>query len=380
MARDRLPRVAGGDARCRVLAASTPSLPRSSASRQLDNFQDARRRSPSTGGSRYGRSAWPLLSPSPARCSRSRSRTTWRASLRGGCGGILVVAVLIPLWASYLVKVYTWRTILAENGVLNWAARAVRARRPRILAGRHLARVHVPLASVHDPPHLRRARADPGIAARGIGGSRRASGSAHSFGSSCRSPSRRSSRARSSRSRSPSATTSRPRSSRASSSSATSIYDNIGVANNLPFAAAYAIVPDRVMIVYLCVREAARSVREPLMVEGRGHTLVPAGRDGARARVHLLPARHHHASTRSTRTSRRPGRSRTGRPSGSRVAFHDQDVRDAFWLSVKAALVATRVALVLGNARSHSRCRAIASSGGRRSRSSWCCRSRSRES
>jgi putative spermidine/putrescine transport system permease protein len=33
---------------------------------------------------------------------------------------VLVVAVLIPLWASYLVKVYTWRTILAENGVLNW--------------------------------------------------------------------------------------------------------------------------------------------------------------------------------------------------------------------------------------------------------------------
>ena len=33
---------------------------------------------------------------------------------------LLVVAILIPLWASYLVKVYTWRTILAENGVLNW--------------------------------------------------------------------------------------------------------------------------------------------------------------------------------------------------------------------------------------------------------------------
>ena len=34
---------------------------------------------------------------------------------------VLVVAVLMPLWSSYLVKVYSWRTILQEEGVLNWA-------------------------------------------------------------------------------------------------------------------------------------------------------------------------------------------------------------------------------------------------------------------
>src|SRR6201996_7686378 len=33
----------------------------------------------------------------------------------------LVVAVLMPLWASYLVKIIAWRAILAEHGVLNWA-------------------------------------------------------------------------------------------------------------------------------------------------------------------------------------------------------------------------------------------------------------------
>ncbi len=33
---------------------------------------------------------------------------------------LLVVAVLTPLWASYLVKAYSWRTILGEEGVLNW--------------------------------------------------------------------------------------------------------------------------------------------------------------------------------------------------------------------------------------------------------------------
>src|SRR5947209_3495106 len=34
---------------------------------------------------------------------------------------VLVVAVLMPLWSSYLVKVYAWRTILSSGGVLNWA-------------------------------------------------------------------------------------------------------------------------------------------------------------------------------------------------------------------------------------------------------------------
>jgi putative spermidine/putrescine transport system permease protein len=34
---------------------------------------------------------------------------------------LLVVAVLLPLWSSYLVKVYAWRVILQEEGILNWA-------------------------------------------------------------------------------------------------------------------------------------------------------------------------------------------------------------------------------------------------------------------
>jgi putative spermidine/putrescine transport system permease protein len=33
---------------------------------------------------------------------------------------LLVVAVLMPLWASYLVKAYAWRTILSGEGVINW--------------------------------------------------------------------------------------------------------------------------------------------------------------------------------------------------------------------------------------------------------------------
>lgn len=34
--------------------------------------------------------------------------------------GVLAVSVLLPLWSSYLVKVYAWYVILAEDGVLNW--------------------------------------------------------------------------------------------------------------------------------------------------------------------------------------------------------------------------------------------------------------------
>lgn len=33
---------------------------------------------------------------------------------------ILVIAVLMPLWASYLVKAYAWRSVLSQGGVWEW--------------------------------------------------------------------------------------------------------------------------------------------------------------------------------------------------------------------------------------------------------------------
>src|SRR6266516_4329901 len=33
----------------------------------------------------------------------------------------LFVLVLLPLWSSYLVRIYAWRLILSNDGVLNWA-------------------------------------------------------------------------------------------------------------------------------------------------------------------------------------------------------------------------------------------------------------------
>jgi putative spermidine/putrescine transport system permease protein len=44
--------------------------------------------------------------------------------------GLLVVAVVMPLWASYLVKAYSWRLILSNEGLLNWALEPIGLRGP----------------------------------------------------------------------------------------------------------------------------------------------------------------------------------------------------------------------------------------------------------
>ena len=43
---------------------------------------------------------------------------------------VMVVAVLTPLWASYLVKAYAWRVMLGENGAINWALHPLGLRGP----------------------------------------------------------------------------------------------------------------------------------------------------------------------------------------------------------------------------------------------------------
>jgi putative spermidine/putrescine transport system permease protein len=35
--------------------------------------------------------------------------------------GFLLVAILMPLWSFYLVKVYAWQTMLSAHGIINWA-------------------------------------------------------------------------------------------------------------------------------------------------------------------------------------------------------------------------------------------------------------------
>ncbi len=44
--------------------------------------------------------------------------TVWHASRR--LKPILYLAVILPLWSSYLVRVYAWRLILAKEGIISW--------------------------------------------------------------------------------------------------------------------------------------------------------------------------------------------------------------------------------------------------------------------
>ena len=39
---------------------------------------------------------------------------------KGGWKALFYLAVMLPLWSSYLVKVYAWKLILAKEGILTW--------------------------------------------------------------------------------------------------------------------------------------------------------------------------------------------------------------------------------------------------------------------
>ena len=41
---------------------------------------------------------------------------------RGGWKALFYLAVMMPLWSSYLVKVYAWKLILAKEGIVTWVA------------------------------------------------------------------------------------------------------------------------------------------------------------------------------------------------------------------------------------------------------------------
>lgn len=41
---------------------------------------------------------------------------------RGRTRALLYLAVMVPLWSSYLVRVYAWRLILAREGIVSWVA------------------------------------------------------------------------------------------------------------------------------------------------------------------------------------------------------------------------------------------------------------------
>jgi putative spermidine/putrescine transport system permease protein len=165
---------------------------------------------------------------------------------------IMVVAVLVPLWASYLVKVYAWRTILAENGVLNWLLAPFGLEGPGYsLTGTWLVFTYLWLPYMilpiyagleRIPPSLLEASADLGarsgrtflrvvlpLAFPAI-----IAGSIFTFALTL-------------------GDYITPEVVSSKQFIGNVIYDNIGVANNLPFAAAYATVPILIMVLYLYI-------------------------------------------------------------------------------------------------------------------------------
>ncbi|GAA2076285.1 ABC transporter permease [Actinomadura alba] len=163
----------------------------------------------------------------------------------------LVIAILTPLWASYLVKAYAWRVMLANDGLIDWALGPFGAHGPgyglpatvMTLSYLWLPYMILPIYAGLErlPDNLMDAAGDLGartfrtfrtvvwpvafpavvagsiftfslslgdyIAVKIVGGKSQMIGNV--------------------------------------------VYDNIGVANNLPFAAAVATLPVAVMVVYL---------------------------------------------------------------------------------------------------------------------------------
>ena len=164
----------------------------------------------------------------------------------------LVVAVLMPLWASYLVKVYAWRVILQENGVLNWALDPIGLSGPGfgtvatwlVFSYLWLPYMILPVFAGLEriQPSLLEASADLG--ARGGKTFRRVvlplafpavvAGSIFTFSLTL-------------------GDYITPQLVSSTQFIGNVVYANVGVANNLPFAAAYATVPVLIMVVYLVI-------------------------------------------------------------------------------------------------------------------------------
>lgn len=67
---------------------------------------------------------------------------------------LLVVAVLLPLWSSYLVKVGAWRLMLSEDGAINWALSPFGLHGPGYETVAVWLVMSYILAALHDHPDL----------------------------------------------------------------------------------------------------------------------------------------------------------------------------------------------------------------------------------
>jgi putative spermidine/putrescine transport system permease protein len=170
--------------------------------------------------------------------------------------GLLIVAILTPLWASYLVKVYAWRTILAGEGILNWMLEPLGLHGPGytttgtwlVFTYLWLPYMILPIYAGLEriPDSLLEASADLG--ARGFRTFRRVvlplafpavvAGSIFTFSLTL-------------------GDYITPQVVGNTNFIGNVVYTNVGVANNLPFAAAFATVPVLIMVVYLALARRA---------------------------------------------------------------------------------------------------------------------------
>jgi putative spermidine/putrescine transport system permease protein len=172
----------------------------------------------------------------------------------------ILVAVVVPLWANYLVRVFAWKLILSPGGLVNWVAEglglgslqlgnsnwAIWLTFTYLWLPFTLLPIYGALERV--PPSYLEASSDLG--ARGWLTFRRVvfplvvpgivAGSIFSFSLTLGDyivPSLVGN----------------------TKFIGNVIYDNVGVANNVPFAAAYALVPVAIMIVYLLIAKRMRA-------------------------------------------------------------------------------------------------------------------------
>ncbi len=165
---------------------------------------------------------------------------------------LLVVAVLMPLWSSYLIKVYAWRTILSENGALNWALDPIGLTVPDgdifrlwlVMSYLWLPFMVIPIYAGLERISDSLLSASDDLGARPWTTFRRVilplafpavvAGSIFTFSLTL-------------------GDFIAPQLVTSTQFIGNVVYNNVGIANNLPFAAAYATVPVFVMIVYLLI-------------------------------------------------------------------------------------------------------------------------------
>lgn len=174
---------------------------------------------------------------------------------------MLVVAVLMPLWSSYLVKIFAWRTMLSPDGIVNWALSPIGVTLPGddifrlwlVMSYLWLPYMIIPVYAGLEriPNSLVSASEDlgakPGTTFRKVilplAFPAIVAGSIFTFSLTL-------------------GDYIAPQLLTKTQFIGNVVYSNIGVAGNLPFAAAYALVPVLVMIVYLLIARRLGAFQE----------------------------------------------------------------------------------------------------------------------